>query len=67
MAEAASTGLQTTTGEVAAARWLDAEDPAMRQVLGWAMDRDPVPAVRLVDALGWWWRMRGGSAASTRC
>jgi predicted ATPase/DNA-binding CsgD family transcriptional regulator len=58
VAQEAATGLQSSTGEVAAARWLDAEDPAMRQVLGWAMDRDPVLAVRLVDALGWWWRIR---------
>jgi DNA-binding CsgD family transcriptional regulator/tetratricopeptide (TPR) repeat protein len=58
VAQQAATGLQSSTGEVAAARWLDAEDPAMRQVLGWAIDRDPVLAVRLVDALGWWWRIR---------
>ena len=32
----AAAGLQTTTGEVAAARRLDAEDPTMRQVLAWA-------------------------------
>ena len=59
VAQQAATGLQSSTGEVAAARWLDAEDPAMRQVLGCAMDRDPVLAVRLADALGWWWRIRG--------
>ena len=40
VAEEAAAGLQSSTGEVAAARWLDAEDPAMRQVLAWAMDHD---------------------------
>ena len=59
VAEEASAGLQTSAGEAAAARWLDAEDPAMRQVLGWAMDHDPAVAVRLVVALGWWWLLRG--------
>ena len=54
VAEEASAGLQTSAGEVAAARWLDAEDPAMRQVLAWAVDHDPAVAVRLADALGWW-------------
>ena len=67
VAQQAATGLQSSTGEVAAARWLDAEDPAMRQVLGCAMDRDPVLAVRLADALGWWWRIRGRLPPSTRC
>ena len=46
-------------GEVAAARWLDAEDATMRQVLAWAMDHDPAIALRLADALGWWWSLRG--------
>lgn len=31
--ERAAAGLQTTTGEAAAARWLDAEDATTRQVL----------------------------------
>jgi hypothetical protein len=55
----ASAGLQTGAGDVAAGRWLDAEDPTMRQVLGWAVDHDPAVAVRLADALGWWWQLRG--------
>ena len=59
VAEEAAAGLQTATGEVAAARWLDAEDPIMRQVLTWAVTRDAALAVGLVDALGWWWRLRG--------
>jgi DNA-binding CsgD family transcriptional regulator len=59
VAEEAAAGSQTSTGEVAAARQLDAEDPTMRQVLAWAMDSDPVVAARLADALGWWWWQRG--------
>ena len=59
VAEQASAGLQTGAGEAAAGRWLDAEDPTMRRVLGWAVDHDPAVAVRLADALGWWWRLRG--------
>ena len=59
VAEQAAAGLQTGTGEAGAARWLDAEDAAMRQVLAWAMGRDREAALRLVGALGWWWRLRG--------
>jgi predicted ATPase len=59
VAEEASAGLQTSSGEVDAARWLDAEDPALRQVLAWAVTREKAVAVRLADALGWWWRLRG--------
>jgi predicted ATPase/class 3 adenylate cyclase len=55
VAEEAAAGLQTSAGEVAAARRLDAEDSTMRQVLAWAVDRDPDVALRLVVALGWWW------------
>jgi predicted ATPase/DNA-binding CsgD family transcriptional regulator len=59
VAEQAAAGLQTAAGEVAAARWLDAEDPTTRQVLAWAVAHDPELAVRLADALGWWWWLRG--------
>jgi predicted ATPase/DNA-binding CsgD family transcriptional regulator len=55
VAEEAAVGLRSSTGEAAAARWLDAEDPTTRQVLAWAMDHDPAVALRLADALGWWW------------
>ena len=47
VAEQATSGLQTTTGEAAAARWLDAEDATMRQVLAWAMSHDAAMALRL--------------------
>ena len=59
VAEQAAAGLQTTAGEVAAARWLDAEDATMRQVLAWAMEHDAAMALRLAAALGWWWFLRG--------
>jgi predicted ATPase/DNA-binding CsgD family transcriptional regulator len=49
-------------GEVAAARWLDAEDATMRQALGWAAAHDPALALRLAGALGWWWHLRGRQA-----
>src|SRR5207344_3319181 len=35
VAEQAAAGLQTVEGELAAARWLDAEDATMAQVLAW--------------------------------
>jgi non-specific serine/threonine protein kinase len=60
VAERASAGLQTSSAEEAgAARWLDAEDPTMRQVLAWAVDHDPAAAARLAGALGSWWLLRG--------
>jgi non-specific serine/threonine protein kinase len=59
VAQEAAVGLQTRTGELEAARWLDAEDATMRQVLAWAMGHDPQVALRLADALGWWWWLRG--------
>jgi predicted ATPase/DNA-binding CsgD family transcriptional regulator len=55
VAEEASAGLQTSAGEAAAARRLDAEDPTMRQVLAWAVDHDLAVALRLAVALCWWW------------
>ena len=59
VAEEAAAGLQARTGEREAARWLDAEDATMRQVLAWAMGHDPQVALRLACALGWWWFLRG--------
>jgi len=59
VAEEAAAGLQTGTGELAAARRLDAEDAAMWQVLAWAMEHDVAVAVRLAAALAPWWLLRG--------
>ena len=66
VAEEAAAGLQSRAGEVAAARRLDAEDPTMRQVLAWAIVHDAALAVRLADALGWWWWLRGRLAGQYR-
>jgi predicted ATPase len=63
VAEQAAVGLQTVEEEAAAARWLDAEDALMWQVLTWAMDHDPASALRLAAALGWWWLLRGRLAS----
>ena len=59
VAEQAAAGLQTTTGEAPAARWLDAEDAMMRQALAWGMDHDLAVALPLVVALAPWWLLRG--------
>jgi predicted ATPase/DNA-binding CsgD family transcriptional regulator len=59
VAEDATAGLAAGTGEVAAARWLDAEEATMRRVLDWAMEHDAAVAPRLAAALAWWWQVRG--------
>jgi predicted ATPase len=59
VAEEAGAGMQTTTGELAGARWLDAEDATMGHVLAWTVEHDLDTAVRLVPALGLWWMLRG--------
>ena len=66
VAEQASAGLQTSTGEVAAARWLDAEDATMRQVLAWAVRHDAVITLRLAVALAPWWLLRGRISSQDR-
>ncbi len=73
VAEDALSGLTAGAGEVAAARWLDAEDATMRRALDWALEHD-TPA----DAMPPWrrgWRPRwrgggrsaGGSRVRCRC
>ncbi len=65
VAEDALSGLTAGTGEVAAARWLDAEDATMRRALDWALEHDTPAdgdadvAPRLAAALAWWWQIRG--------
>jgi predicted ATPase/DNA-binding CsgD family transcriptional regulator len=65
VAEDAMAGLTAGTGEVAAARWLDAEDATVHRVLDWALERnaalshDAAVALRLAAALAWWWQVRG--------
>jgi len=69
VAEDAVSGQTAGTGEVSAARWLDAEDATMRRVLDWALEHDTalghdaVVAPRLAAALAWWWQIRGRLAA----
>jgi DNA-binding CsgD family transcriptional regulator len=63
VAEQAAAGLQASGGEVAAARWLDAEDPITQQALTWALDHDPATALHLAIALAPWWLRRGRSEA----
>jgi hypothetical protein len=50
---------QTSAAEQDAARWLEAEDATMGQVLAWALAQDTAVAPRLAQALGWWWDLRG--------
>jgi predicted ATPase/DNA-binding CsgD family transcriptional regulator len=59
VAEQGEAGVQTTTGELAAARMLDAEDPTTRQALTWARQHNPATALQLVNALAPWWALRG--------
>jgi predicted ATPase len=53
-AERAAAGLQTSAGELAAARWLDAEAGAVEQALAWSYEHDHATAVRLAAALAPW-------------
>jgi non-specific serine/threonine protein kinase len=63
VAEQAAAGLQVSGGELAAARWLDAEDATTQHVLTWALDHDPGTALHLAIALAPWWLRRGRSEA----
>jgi predicted ATPase/DNA-binding CsgD family transcriptional regulator len=59
----ASEGLGTSNGELAAARWLDAEDTTLRQALAWAMQHDAALALRLAVTLVPWCFLRGRLAS----
>ena len=59
VAEQAAAKMEASSGEVAAARWLDAEDTAVHQALTWALEHDTPTALRLAVALAPWWRLRG--------
>jgi predicted ATPase/DNA-binding CsgD family transcriptional regulator len=63
MAEEAGAAVQTTTRELAGARWLDAEDATMAPVLAWAVEHDLEVAARMVTALSVWWVLRGRLAS----
>jgi len=55
----AAAGLQAAPSELAAVRWLDAEDALTRHALTWALDHDQDAALRLAVGLFPWWRLRG--------
>ena len=59
VAEQAAADMEVGAGELAAALWLDAEDPTTQQALAWALVHDPGTALRLAIALTTWWRLRG--------
>ncbi|MGO8956669.1 MAG: LuxR C-terminal-related transcriptional regulator [Streptosporangiaceae bacterium] len=62
VATQAASGLETSTGELAALRWLDAEDVTVQHALSWCLDHDPRHALRLATALARWWSQRGRGA-----
>jgi predicted ATPase/DNA-binding CsgD family transcriptional regulator len=59
VAERADAGLQSRDGELAAVRWLDAEDATLSRALDWALDHDQDGALRLATVLAPWLRLRG--------
>jgi predicted ATPase/DNA-binding CsgD family transcriptional regulator len=59
VAEHAVAQMAVCAGERTAALWLDAEDAAVHQGLAWALDHDPLAALRLAVALAQWWLVRG--------
>ena len=50
--------METGPAELAAVRWLDAEDATMQQALAWALEHDQGTALRLALALAPWWFRR---------
>jgi DNA-binding CsgD family transcriptional regulator/tetratricopeptide (TPR) repeat protein len=65
VAEQASVGLYTRTGEAASLRQLDAEDVTLRHALDWAMEHDPETAVRLALSQAPLWSIRGRLISQT--
>jgi non-specific serine/threonine protein kinase len=65
VAEQASVGLYTRTGEAASLRHLDAEDVTLRHALDWAMEHDPDTAVRLALSQAPLWSIRGRLISQT--
>ena len=57
--EQAAAGLWAARGELAAVRWLDAEEAIIRHALAWAADHDQDAALRMAVGLFPWWRLRG--------
>jgi predicted ATPase/transcriptional regulator with XRE-family HTH domain len=65
VAQDAAAGLQTSTGEVAAALRLDTEDAIVHLGLTLTLEHDQAAGLRLAVALAPWWRLRGRYAAGT--
>ena len=59
MAENAAAQVAVRRRELAGLRWLDAEDAAVHQGLAWALEHEPLAALRLAVALAPWWMIRG--------
>jgi non-specific serine/threonine protein kinase len=59
VAEQTAFGTQPGAAELATGRRLDAEDATVHQGLSWALEHDPVTALRLAIALAPWWVLRG--------
>jgi predicted ATPase/DNA-binding CsgD family transcriptional regulator len=62
VAEGAARGFSTPSGELSAARRIDAEELTLQQALDWALDADADAALRLAVALAPWWFHRGRNA-----
>jgi predicted ATPase/DNA-binding CsgD family transcriptional regulator len=60
--EEAGAAMEFSGGELAAMRWLDAEEPLLRQALEWLEAHDREAALRLAVALARWWLTRGREA-----
>jgi predicted ATPase/DNA-binding CsgD family transcriptional regulator len=56
---ATSRGFDSADHELSAARWMDAEQDSLRDVLGWSLANDRRTAWALAIALAPWWRLRG--------
>jgi predicted ATPase/DNA-binding CsgD family transcriptional regulator len=65
-AEHAAAVLECSTGELAAARLLDAETSTVEQALAWSLEHDHATAPRLAAALAPWWILRGRSVDADR-
>jgi predicted ATPase/DNA-binding CsgD family transcriptional regulator len=59
VAGAASAAARSSTGELVAGRWLDAEDASLRQALAWSLDHDRGTALGLAIAVAYWRNVRG--------
>jgi non-specific serine/threonine protein kinase len=62
-AQEAAAQLETSTGEQAAVRLLNAEDATVHKSLAWALEHDKPAALQLAIALAPWWQLRGPYAA----